>query len=167
MGGAIATLMTLSAPSRILSLTLLAPGGFGPEIAADVLRDFARTRTREEIMAAYRAMMANGAEPPRGEIESLLKERQKAGLPESLQEIAAAITRGGRQGEIPRPAIATMSCPVTIVWGIQDPVLPVRHADGLDGKFEIRLVDGAGHMLVHEAPGEVVRAILDTIDRAN
>ena len=37
MGGAVATLMALS-PERVASLTLLAPGGFGPEINGPLMR---------------------------------------------------------------------------------------------------------------------------------
>ena len=56
MGGAIATLMALADPSRVASLTLLAPGGFGPEINAGLLRRYAAANGRKEIRACLAAM---------------------------------------------------------------------------------------------------------------
>ena len=44
MGGAVATLMALAEPETIASLTLLAPGGFGPEINGPLLRRYAAAR---------------------------------------------------------------------------------------------------------------------------
>ncbi|MGT2467378.1 alpha/beta fold hydrolase [Mesorhizobium atlanticum] len=47
MGGAVATLMALADSGRVASLTLLAPGGFGPEINAALLRRYAAASGRE------------------------------------------------------------------------------------------------------------------------
>src|SRR5690606_37166834 len=63
LGGAIAVLMALFDPSRITSLTLLAPGGFGPEINAPLLRDFASAVSDDEIVSCLRVMAGPGFEP--------------------------------------------------------------------------------------------------------
>ena len=47
MGGAVASLVTLMDPDRVASLTLLAPGGFGPDVNVDVLHDWAAADTAE------------------------------------------------------------------------------------------------------------------------
>jgi pyruvate dehydrogenase E2 component (dihydrolipoamide acetyltransferase) len=45
------------------------------------------------------------------------------------------------------------------LWGDADPVLPVHQAEGLPASFKVRILPGAGHMLIGEAPGEVAALI--------
>jgi pimeloyl-ACP methyl ester carboxylesterase len=63
MGGAVAALMGMRAPDRVASLTLLAPGGFGPDIAEPLLLGIADTPT-DELRAGLSAMGAPGFEMP-------------------------------------------------------------------------------------------------------
>ena len=60
MGGAVACLMGLRAPDRVASLTLLAPGGFGPFINGPLLHRFATPATADELRAAMNDMAAPG-----------------------------------------------------------------------------------------------------------
>jgi pyruvate dehydrogenase E2 component (dihydrolipoamide acetyltransferase) len=48
---------------------------------------------------------------------------------------------------------------VRVVWGTADPVLPVSQSDDLPPGFDLRLVDGAGHLLVDEARDAVLEAL--------
>lgn len=162
-GGAVAALVALGAPDRVRSLTLLAPGGFGPEIAADTLRRFAAARTPDALRAALRDMGGPGYAPAAGEIEALAQERSDERLHTELAAIAAAITRDGRQGVIPRSDLARIACPVRVLWGTADPVLPVSQSRDLPPQFELRLIEGAGHMLVDEARDAVIDALLDSL----
>lgn len=160
MGGAVACLAALQAPDRVLSLTLLAPGGFGTEIAAETLRDFAVARDPSAVRAGISRMMAPGAVPSEEDVAQTVAERGNEALVAELAEIAAMITRDGKQGAIPRAMLAEIACPVRVVWGTADPVLPVSHSRDLPPGFELRLVDGAGHFLVREAPDAVLDALL-------
>ncbi len=163
LGGAVSSLIALQAPERILSLTLLAPGGFGAEIAAETLRTFAAADTADTLRAAAQGMMGPGATLPEAELDQLLHEREDEALREALIAIAAMITKDGRQGAIPRSDLARISCPVRIVWGTQDPVLPVSQSRDLPPQFDLRLVPGAGHMLVHEARDAVIETLLASV----
>ncbi len=159
MGGAVACLTALQAPKRVLSLTLLAPGGFGPEIAAATLREFAAAQTPEDVRSGLSKMMAPGAQVPEDDVVQVVGERVNDGLVKELVTIAELITRDGRQGAIPRPMLESIACPVRVVWGTADPVLPVTQCSDLPAGFEIRLVEGAGHLLVDEAREAVVEAL--------
>ncbi|QKV20465.1 alpha/beta fold hydrolase [Oricola thermophila] len=159
MGGAVACLIALAAPERVLSLTLLAPGGFGTEIAAGTLREFGIAREADAVRRALAKMMAPGATPPEREVALIAAERENERLAGEIAAIAEAITRDGKQGEIPRAMLAGIRCPVRVVWGTADPVLPVSQCRDLPENFRVDLVEGAGHMLVAEAP-EAVRAAL-------
>lgn len=163
MGGAVATLIALSAPERIASLTLLAPGGYGEEIDATLLRRFAKASHGDEIRACLAAMSGPGHVVSNQAIANDVAMRGHSGQMEKLAEIVMAITRGGRQGMIPAELVAGLTMPVAVVWGVLDTVLPVSQADSLPAHFELHLLPIAGHMLIDEAPGlivELLRGIL-------
>ncbi len=161
MGGAIATLIGLSAPGMVASLTLLAPGGFGGEINGPLLRRYAEAVSRDDIKASLAAMSAPCIAVPQPSVDLLHRMRALPGQTESLVEIAAAITRGGRQGEIPREAMAGLRMPVRLLWGDADPVLPFEQSSGLPDRFDVVRAEGAGHMLVEERP-DMVAALLSS-----
>lgn len=160
MGGAIATLMALADPGRVASLTLLAPGGFGPEINAALLRRYAAASGRKQVRACLAAMSGPRAVPPDHVVDALCRMRKQPGQLQALIDMAAAMTRDDRQGVIPRAQLDTLDMPVMVVWGAEDPLLPVGQAEALPSHFHLHHVLDAGHMLVEEAPdliAEIVR----------
>lgn len=159
MGGAVATLMALAEPGRVASLTLLAPGGFGEEIDGPLLRAYAAAADATALRACLAAMSGPDSPPAEDDIQACLAMRSHPGQAESLVAIAGAITRGDRQGVIPRELLASLPMPVTVLWGTADSVLPVLQAEGLPERFRILRLPRAGHMLAAEAPGAVLAAI--------
>jgi len=77
MGGAIATLMALADPDRVASLTLLAPGGFGSEINAGLLRRYAAATGRREVRASLAAMSGPRSVPPDHVVDALCRMRKQ------------------------------------------------------------------------------------------
>jgi pyruvate dehydrogenase E2 component (dihydrolipoamide acetyltransferase) len=160
MGGAAAVLMALAEPEGIASLTLLAPGGFGTEINGPLLRRYAAAAGEGEIRACLEAMSGPQTLPSERIVDVLGEMRSRPGQLQKLVEIAAAMTKGDRQGVIPRERLETLDMPVMVVWGTDDAVLPFTQADDLPAHFHLHHVLQAGHMLVEEAPGliaEIVR----------
>jgi pyruvate dehydrogenase E2 component (dihydrolipoamide acetyltransferase) len=166
MGGAVACLMGLRAADRVASLTLLAPGGFGPEISEPRLRDLAAHDTADALRAAMNAMCAPGFEMPTKNVAALAATHSLPGQQDKLVEIAGKIAKDSRQGEIPREMLAGLAMPVTVVWGTEDPVLPYAQSENLPPRFEFVRVPGAGHMLLEEARKTVIQAIRNTMRRA-
>ena len=165
MGGAVATLMALAEPETIASLTLLAPGGFGPEINGPLLRRYAAAADRREIRTCLAAMSGPQSPPPELIVGLLAEVRRRPGQLRKLIEIATVMTRDERQGVIPREQLDALDMPVMVVWGTDDPVLPYTQADGLPTHFHIHHVLDAGHMLVEEAAGVVAQAVRRNMDR--
>jgi len=165
MGGAIAALMASTEPARIASLTLLAPGGFGHEINAALLRRFAAAVERDEIRACLAAMSGPQPGPTGPTVAVLFEMRVSAGPRRGRVEIAAAMTRDGRQGLIPREWLEALNMPVMVAWGTDDAVLPVTQADDLPAHFHRHHVLNAGHMLVEEAPDLVAEIIRRNMNR--
>ncbi|WP_137932509.1 alpha/beta fold hydrolase [Mesorhizobium comanense] len=165
MGGAVAALMALIEPAKVASLTLLAPGGFGPEINAPLLRRYAAASDLTEILACLEAMSGHGSPPARHIADVLCDMRGRPGQVEKLIEVADAMTRDDRQGVIPRDQLDTLSMPVMAVWGSDDPVLPSTQADDLPPHFHVHHVLAAGHMLIEEAPDLVASIIQRNMNR--
>lgn len=159
MGGAIATLVALSEPAKVASLTLLSPGGFGVEINQPLLRRFAAAREHAELRGCLAAMMAPDAAVDAAGLEELVAMRARPGQVEKLGQIVEVIARDGRQGVIPADRLGQLAMPVAVVWGTLDPVLPFQQAENLPSSFALHRLDGKGHMLVEEAAGFVTGLI--------
>ncbi|WP_027056935.1 alpha/beta fold hydrolase [Mesorhizobium erdmanii] len=165
MGGAVAVLTALAGPEKVASLTLLAPGGFGPEINGPLLRRYAGAESLSEILACLAAMSGPRARPFDHTADTLRDMRKRPGQLEKLVEIAAAMTRDDRQGVIPRDQLDRLAMPVMVVWGSDDAVLPFTQADDLPARFHVHHVLEAGHMLIEEAPDLIAGIILRNMNR--
>lgn len=159
LGGAVSVLVGLFEPQRVRSMTLLAPGGFGPEINASLLQQLARSETEEDIASSLRAMAAPSFAPSETLVRQTWKERSVPGQRETLERLFARIVRDGRQGAFTAAQLATLTIPVQLVWGELDPVLPVQQAANAPADFQVKRLPGLGHMLPLEAPREMARLI--------
>lgn len=164
MGGAVASLIALRSPERIASLTLLAPGGFGPEINHRILRRFAVARTEGEIAPLLEQFFGFDRPLPRRMAAQIAADRETPGRVEALAVVAEAILDGTRQRTVDRYALADLDVPVKIVWGTQDRILPTRQAHGLPGLIATHVFDGVGHMPHLEIHREVSRLVADQIE---
>jgi pyruvate dehydrogenase E2 component (dihydrolipoamide acetyltransferase) len=106
-------------------------------------------------------MSAPGFRTPTRNVAGLAAARFVPGMRDRMIEVAAAITKDGVQGEIPREAIAGLAMPVSVAWGSADPVLPFAQSAGLPVAFALHAIPGAGHML----PVEARRAVTAIIRR--
>lgn len=162
MGGAIAALMAIFQPQRVASLTLLAPGGFGPEINQRLLKRYAAATDAATLEPVLEAMFGWFSSLPEGLAAELIAARGAPGTAEKLREMAQGLARDGRQGMLPRDRLEALAMPVTVVWGGLDNVLPARHAEGLPAHYTVRLFPDLGHMLPEEAPDEMLDIIRHT-----
>lgn len=165
MGGAIAALMAIVNPRQVASLTLLAPGGFGPEINHRLLTHYAAAIDERELSLHLEAMTGWFSPVSPETIAVAAKSRDLPGQRDVLVEMAKGLVRDGRQGQIPRDLLEALTMPVSVVWGELDNVLPARHAKGLPGHFAVHTFPSLGHMLPDEAPAEVTAIIRQSAGR--
>ncbi|WP_416795483.1 alpha/beta fold hydrolase [Ciceribacter azotifigens] len=172
LGGAIAAILALKAPDKVASLTLVAPGGFGPEINGAVLSAFASAGTAEEMRTAMEAMVAPAHAIPTAAVAAMLAARRAPGAREALGTVLKAIlsetTEAGepRQGMLPVGDLRGLPMPKYLLWGPEDRILPVGQAQSLEGAATIRLLPTAGHMLPEVYPEEVARVLAAAIGAA-
>ncbi len=151
-GGAVAVLVALQVPERVKTLTLLSPGGFGPEIAGDILAQRAQASDAVTMRAALEAMMGEGTAVSQDMLDHAMQLAEQAGQREKLIEISDLISLDGRQGTFPKTMLEALGMPVRVVWGTADAILPATQADGLPPSFIVHRIEGLGHMLPDEAP---------------
>jgi pyruvate dehydrogenase E2 component (dihydrolipoamide acetyltransferase) len=159
MGGAIALVLAGKMPQLVASLTLLAPAGLGPEINGPFIDGFVRVTRRREAQELLAALVHDPSLISRAMIEETLRYKRLDGVPAALDTIARAWFPGGRQELDLRPALAGLAMPVQIVWGRDDRIIPVAHAEALAGKTQVHILDEVGHIPQMEKAGEVNRLI--------
>jgi pimeloyl-ACP methyl ester carboxylesterase len=166
MGGAVAALIAIGQPERVLSVTLMSPGGISSQINASLLRAFAKAGNKEALEFCLRQMFAPDAAISSSLIRDMAAQRDVPGQKDALAHIVELILRGEGQGVIPRAALEALAMPVTVVWGSEDAVMPCDVLQSVPGHFRTLLLPGAGHMQLDEAPRRVAGAITETVARA-
>ncbi len=164
LGGATAALLALREQKRVLSATLLAPGGFGPSINHRLLSHYAQAETHLDLIWALEGMSGFNATIDEELVDDMLAIRHQSGAQAALERIFEAITfvapSGERlQGELPLEALAALTMPIRVVWGGEDCILPSWQADRLPANIALTRIANAGHMLIDECP-EAVAAVL-------
>ncbi|MEM7461762.1 MAG: alpha/beta fold hydrolase [Pseudomonadota bacterium] len=159
MGGAIACLIALKSPAHVRSLTLLAPGAFGPEINARLLRRFAIADREETLRPLFEQFYGWHAKVNEKALANLLEDRKRADAGEIYLRFAEKFLNAQRQYEISREALNQLNIPVKVVWGTQDRIVPTRQAHKLPGEFAVHVFEGVGHSIIDEIPDQIVRLL--------
>lgn len=159
LGGVVACVLALKQPERAASLTLLAPGGFGPEVNARLLRRFALAADEGELHALLEQFYGAATGVPKGIAGRMASERRLHGAGERLAAIAESFLDGEEQGVLAVDQIAALGMPVAVIWGTQDRIAPTRHAHKLPGVIGVHVFDRVGHSIVDEIPGAVLRIL--------
>ena len=159
MGGAIAALVALRRPERAASLTLIAAAGLGPEINGPFIDGFIRAGRRREVAEVLSQLVSDPSLVSRTMIEDVLRYKRLDGVQTALTAIAEAWFAGGRQYLDLTDRIKTLTLPVQLIWGRDDRILPVAHAEALAARFPTHILDAAGHLPHMEKAGDVARLI--------
>ena len=170
MGGAVASKIALRSPEIVASMTLLAPGGYGPEINHRLLRRYASADDRDTLLVVLENMYGWNSPVPDDVMNGVFENLNRTGARQKLKIVLEAIlvTRNGgvEQGVIRRQDLATLTMPVKVLWRTQDRVVPTRQAHRLPPLFAAHVFEDTGHMLIEERPSETARLIRQNIRSA-
>ena len=164
MGGAIAAKMALVAPQRVASLVLVAPAGLGGQINRGYLDGFVAAATRRELKPVVELLFADPSLVSRQLLDDLLRHKRLDGVSALLTQLCAALFAEGALAEAPVAQLA--GGPLTIVWGRDDRVIPASQVSAAPAGADVRVLDGAGHMVMMEKAAEVNAAILARLQAA-
>jgi pyruvate dehydrogenase E2 component (dihydrolipoamide acetyltransferase) len=160
-GGAVAAVVARRLGDRAASVSLIAPIGLGPVMSGDFLTDFIAADRRRPLQKVLERLVADPSKITTDMVEGTLNSKRLEGVPEGLLQIAAAIADGNRQLREISGDLAALNCPVQLIWGEDDQIVPVP--SDLPGNAALKVVSGAGHMPQMEASAAVNRDLLSLI----
>jgi pyruvate dehydrogenase E2 component (dihydrolipoamide acetyltransferase) len=164
MGAAIAALLASRRPERTATLSLIAPAGLGPEINRAFIDGFVRAARRRKAVEVLNLLVHDPALVSRTMVEDVLRYKRLDGVPAALTKIAEAWFGGGRQSLDLSAQIAALEVPVQIIWGREDRIIPVSHAEALAGRLPVHILHQAGHLPHMEKASEVNRLLKRQIE---
>ncbi|WP_439598063.1 alpha/beta fold hydrolase [Falsiroseomonas sp.] len=158
MGGFVAREVARMAPGRVQALVLVATSARGDSASQQARRGAISGRA---FRGMSRSAIARGLHPDRAGDAALVDRLRGMG-----DRLGGEVF--GRQSLLPRPAFDTrlgeIACPTLVVAAAQDALRSVAEsqelAAGIPGA-QLRIIEGSGHMIPIEAPGELARLILD------
>ena len=163
LGGAVAAALTRAPGVRALSLMLIAPAGLGEGVSAAFVEGFLQADTEESLRPWLNLLVADPAALGAGLARTTLRQRREQPLVAAQRRLATALFGDGRQTFSVREHLADPAIPVKIVVGLDDRIIPPRHAEGLNGLIALHRFAGVGHMPHLEARREVARLIEETV----
>jgi pimeloyl-ACP methyl ester carboxylesterase len=179
MGGAVAYMAAVTAPQRFPSLTLVASGGLGRDIAFFLrfatlpgMTQLARlVGDRGQGRQVLRTCFFDASRIP----ETLYEEADRYGFasfPEFVRALRSGVTFRGVRGALHDHWVDLASryeSPVLVIWGREDAVLPIHHLAGAKDVFpqaELRVIERCGHLPMIERTDEYLAIQLPFLDRA-
>jgi pyruvate dehydrogenase E2 component (dihydrolipoyllysine-residue acetyltransferase) len=159
MGGAIALAFASRQPDRVASLTLIASAGLGPEINADFITGFVQAMRRREMQEVLTLLVHDQALVSRAMVEDVLRYKRLDGVAAALDRLAQEWFPDRVQRVESAEVVAKLGVPVQLIWGRDDRIIPLAHAEALAGRVPLHIVEAAGHLPHMEKSGEVNRLI--------
>jgi pyruvate dehydrogenase E2 component (dihydrolipoamide acetyltransferase) len=164
MGGGIAISFASGQSERVATLTLVSSASLGREVNAAFIEGFVRAARRREAMEALKLLVHDPALVSRTMVEDVLRYKRLDGVPEALAVFAEEWFPGGRQRVALSDAVAALKLPVQIIWGREDRIIPVAHAEALASRVPVHILEQTGHLPHMEKAGEVNRLIKRVIE---
>ncbi|EGG42507.1 alpha/beta hydrolase [Candidatus Nitrosarchaeum limnium SFB1] len=128
LGGQISAEYTSANPKNVKKLVLVSPAGAMKQStpALDAYIMAALYPNEQSAKNAFELMEASGNNVSEKIVQGFIERMQ---LPNSKLAFMSTIL-GMKNSEIISPKLHTIQCPTLVIWGVNDPVVPVEFADG-------------------------------------
>lgn len=173
-GGTVALHLALEHADRVPKLVLIDAAGLGREVAWSyriatlplMRRAFRRGTTPRSIESFGRALLVNRDRLPVDWVDRRQRIWATDGAVEAFfATVKLGLTIAGQRRTFER-RLHELRQPVLLLWGRQDPIIPVSHAvraARLLPDARLHVFDRCGHMPVWEYPDEVARLVTEFI----
>ena len=164
MGGAIAMQLASDSPETVKSLGLICSAGLGPDINSDYLRGFVEAQSQQELKLVLEQLFADESLVNLQLVNDLLNYKRMDGVEATLNALSETLISAGEQTFLTDNIVAS-GIPVLVIWGKQDRIIPVSHAQNYSAAggscVEVEIFDSAGHMVQMEKAYDVNRSLLN------
>ena len=164
MGGAIAMQLASDSPETVKSLGLICSAGLGPDINSDYLRGFVEAQSQQELKLVLQQLFADESLVNLQLVNDLLNYKRIDGVEATLNALSETLISAGEQTFLTDNIVAS-GIPVLVIWGKQDRIIPVSHAQNYSAAggscVEVEIFDSAGHMVQMEKAYDVNRSLLN------
>jgi pyruvate dehydrogenase E2 component (dihydrolipoamide acetyltransferase) len=164
MGGAIAMQLASDSPETVRSLGLICSAGLGPDINSDYLRGFVEAQTHQELKLVLQQLFADESLVNLQLVNDILNYKRIDGVEATLNALSKTLISAGEQTFLTDNIVAS-GIPVLVIWGKQDRIIPVSHAQNYSAAggscVEVEIFDSAGHMVQMEKAHDVNRSLLN------
>ena len=164
MGGAIAMQLASDSPKTVKSLGLICSAGLGPDINSDYLRGFVEAQSQQELKLVLQQLFVDESLVNLQLVNDLLNYKRMDGVEATLKALSETLISAGEQTFLTDNIVAS-GIPVLVIWGKQDRIIPVSHAQNYSAAggscVEVEIFDSAGHMVQMEKAYEVNRSLLN------
>ena len=92
-------------------------------------------------------------------VNDVLKFKHLDGADQALRTIAKNLFPNGKQAKVLVETLRELSMPIQVIWGRDDRIIPVGHAEPVRGTVLVHVVGAAGHMVPLESAPEENRPI--------
>jgi pyruvate dehydrogenase E2 component (dihydrolipoamide acetyltransferase) len=155
LGGAVVVSAALARPERFVSTVVIASAGLGREINAQYVTGFVEAESRRDLKPILSLLFSDESLVTRRLTEEVLRFKRLDGATEALRSIAATVFPDGHQAIDLTPSLGRLTVPILGVWGTEDRIIPVAHAQALAPIARVEVIEGVGHMPQMEAAGMV------------
>ena len=172
-GGALAQLLALGFPDRVLSLVLVStspatqgeralppPTARYSRFVATASVDWSDEASVVEYLVEYSRTLAG---PDRAFDEAAARDLVRRDVARARNIAAAENHSALRDGNVPRGIVSSISLPTLVIHGTADPMFPLEHGEALAAEIPgatLLPLSGAGHGVDRADWGTVVRAIV-------
>ena len=164
MGGAIAMQLASDSPETVKSLGLICSAGLGPDINSDYLRGFVEAQSQQELKLVLQQLFADESLVNLQLVNDLLNYKRIDGVEATLNALSETLISAGEHTFLTDNIVAS-GIPVLVIWGKQDRIIPVSHAQNYSAAggscVEVEIFDSAGHMVQMEKAYDVNRSLLN------
>ena len=163
LGGAIAMVLALAQPGRVLSLSLLAPAGLGRELDREFLAAFPELETKEDAEALLQRLVSKPLLINRFTIARVLEQLERPGARDALRGIARGMLAQEAQAGDWAGQLASTGIPRLVIFGGADQINPPDTTSLVSFAGRTLVIPEAGHLPHVEAARQVNDALTDFI----
>ena len=144
---------------RMKSLTLLAPAGLGADINGGFIDGLCRANSEASLKPWLAELFHDESLLTSSFVATAFKQLESPQKREGLRSMAQALMPDGTQATSKRGELDGLSVPTKVIWGADDRIIPMKHAQGLPGRVALHVLKNVGHLSYIEA-GDVVATLL-------